>query len=438
MTKLNLIGINIKYQNRSVYIAIVVSLSFIALSSSITYSSLQAQIIEGVDYSDRSWANQTFDLTRTDVIGQRFPSEHLTYTDKITGFEITSLTTSRYSNSTFYQTHPSWTPDGRYIVFRSNRTEGGHAYAVSLENFEIVQVTGGDDGSNLHLGWTENVAYHFRGNQLVKLKLGELLADSESNNVQDPSNYDEIVAELPEGIRPSGDFALDADEDRLYFISRQGSDLSVFYEINLTSGDIRKLMEVPLWANHLQANRWISREMIYSWETRGDAPQRIWMLTIDNAGNAETRPVYEESPYEWVTHEVFMGPDHIIFNVMGHLDRLRENSSTGIYTKNIRTGEAVNQGQVGGAGYWHSYGTSDLKWVVGDTFDGRIYRLNLEIGENTLLTTGHRPAGNGPFTGDAHSHHSISPDGKWLLFNSSYFTRNDIMLMPLHPEENHN
>jgi len=176
--------------------------------------------------------------------------------------------------------------------------------------------------------------------------------------------------------------------------------------------------------------------MIYSWETRGDSPQRIWMLSVDENGNAETRPVYEETPYEWVTHEVFMGPDHIIFNVMGHLDRLRENSSTGIYTKNIRTGEAVNQGQVEGAGYWHSYGTSDLKWAVGDTFDGNLYRLDLESGEHTLLTTGHRPSGNGPFTGDAHSHHSISPDGEWLLFNSSFFTGNDIMIMPLHPERN--
>lgn len=435
---MDLIDIKNKYRNRSVYKISTVFLLPIAISISTACGTLQAQVIEGVDYSDRIWVNQTFDLTRTDVIGQRFPSEHLTYTDKITGFEITSLTTSRYSNSTFYQTHPSWTPDGRYIVFRSNRTEGGHAYAVSLGDFEIVQVTGGDDGSSLHLGWTENVAYHFRGNLLIKLNLGELLADSENGVIRDQSGYDEIVAVLPEGIRPSGDFALDAGEERLFFISRSGSDQSVFYEINLSSGEIRKLAEVPFWANHLQANRWVSGEMMFSWETRGDAPQRIWMLTVDENGNAEIRPVYEESPYEWVTHEVFMGRDYIIFNVMGHLDRLRENSSTGIYTKNIRTGEAVNQGQVGGAGYWHSYGTSDLKWVVGDTFDGCIYRLNLETGENTLLTTGHRPGGNGPFTGDAHSHHSISPDGKWLLFNSSYFTRNDIMLMPLHPEKDHN
>ncbi|REL24638.1 biopolymer transporter Tol [Rhodohalobacter sp. SW132] len=397
-----------------------------------------AQVIHGVDYSDRSHLNETFDLTQTDEVGQRFASEHLTHEDKVTGFEVTSLTTARYSNSTFYQTHPSWTPDERYIVFRSNRLGSGHAYAVSLEDFEIVQVTGGDDGNNLHLGWETNVAYHFRGNQLIELDLGTLLADSENGSVGDPSTYDRVVTDLPEDLNPSGDFALDADEDRLFFISRHNQDLSTFYMVDLESGDLQKLLEVPFWANHLQANRWVSGEMVYSWETRGDSPQRIWMLTVDENGEAETRPVYEEDDYEWVTHEVFMGPDHVIFNMMGHLDRLRESSSTGIYVKNIRTGEYENKGQIGGSGYWHAYGTPDLKWAVGDNFDGDIYRLNLETGENTLLTTGHRPSGNGPFTGDAHSHHSISPDGKWLLFNSSYYTGNDIMIMRLHPEDEEN
>ncbi|MGM0457943.1 MAG: hypothetical protein ACQERO_01245 [Bacteroidota bacterium] len=60
---------------------------------------------------------------------------------------------------------------------------------------------------------------------------------------------------------------------------------------------------------------------------------------------------------------------------------------------------------------------------MGDNFDGDTDRLNLETGEHTLLTTGHRPSGNGPFTGYAHSHDSISPGGKWLLFNSSYYRK---------------
>jgi oligogalacturonide lyase len=172
---------------------------------------------------------------------------------------------------------------------------------------------------------------------------------------------------------------------------------------------------------------------MYSWETRGDAPQRIWYLSVDEKGKVKNRPLYKEKDDEWVTHEVFMGPDHILFNVMGHLDRLQKNP-TGIFSLNIRNGEVKKYDQADGGGYWHAAGTKDKKWAVGDTFNGNLYRINLENGEVRLLTTGHRPNSKSPFTSEAHSHHSISPDGKWVLFNSSMLTKSDIMLVPLHPE----
>ncbi len=405
---------------------------FIVALTSTSYS----QTVAGIDYSDRAHVDNTFDMAGQDVFGQRFASEHLTITDEETGVEIIALTTSRHNSSKIYQTHPQWTPDGKYIVFRSNRAadRGGHAYAVSMEDYEIVQVTTGDAGSNLHLGWEKNVAYQFRGEQVIQLDLGSLLRDSENGTVKDPSEYEETITTLPEGIRESGGVGLDANEERLFFAARLEENLSAIYSIDIESGELTKLEEVPFRANHLQANPWVSGEIMYCWETGGDAPQRMWYLSVDEAGEVENRPVYEEMPDEWVTHEVFVDPDHIMLNVMGHIDRLRKNP-TGIFSMNIRTGEVTNHGQTGRGGYWHADGTSDLKWAVGDTFDGNLYRLNLEDEDDvTLLTTGHRPNSKGPFTREAHSHHSISPDGKWVLFNSSMLTGNDIMLVPLHPE----
>jgi oligogalacturonide lyase len=125
--------------------------------------------------------------------------------------------------------------------------------------------------------------------------------------------------------------------------------------------------------------------------------------------------------------------NQVIFNLMGHIDRLRKNP-TGIVLLNIRTNESKLLGQAKElGGYWHATGTPDLKWAVGDTFDGNIYRLNIASGAVTLLSTGHRPNTKSPFSSQAHAHQSISPDGKWVLFNSSMLIDSDIMLIPLQP-----
>jgi oligogalacturonide lyase len=405
---------------------------FCTASSLLICATAYSQTINEEDYSDRSWVYNTFDMTDTDIFGQRFPSEHLILTDEMTGAEIIALTTSRHNDSKIYQTHPQWTPDGEYVVFRSSRA-GGQAYAVSMDNYEIVQITTGEGSSNLHLGWERNVAYRFKDQQLIELDLERLLNDSEQGNVdEDPASYQRVLATLPDGLSISGGFGLDANEQRGFFASRLGEQRSGIFSVNFKSGEITKLIEVPFRANHLQANPYVSGEIMYCWETGGDAPQRMWYLSVDEKGNVDNRPVYKEKPGEWVTHEVFIGPDHIMFNVMAHIDRLRKNP-TGVFKMNIRTNEVTNFKQAGDGGYWHSDGTKDLKWAVADKFDGSLYRLNLETGERKLLTAGHRPNSQGPFTDDAHSHHSISPDGKWLLFNSSMLTGSDIMMVRLHP-----
>ncbi|SDJ90516.1 oligogalacturonide lyase [Catalinimonas alkaloidigena] len=408
-----------------------------------------AQVVEGVDYSDRAGVDNTFDMAGTDIFGQRFPSESLTIADPVTGVKITALTTSRHSSSKIYQDHPNWTANGRHIVFSSNRNTaaGGNVtfardrdqprhvrqfYAISMDDHEIVQVTTGNTGYLL-LGHKKNVAFHLRDHQVVELNLDRLLADSKKRQVKAPAQYERVVASLPDSLDPGG-MCLDITDKRIFFSTRAGDDRSAIYSVDFDHNRTEKLVEVPFRTGHFQANPYVSGEMMYCWETGGDAPQRTWVLTVDKNGKVTNRPAYKEKANEWVTHEVFAGPDHILFNVMGHLDRLRKNP-TGVMLTNIRTGETKRLGQAEElGGYWHAAGTKDLKWGVADTFNGNIYRLNLETGDATLLTTGHRPGTQSPFSSQAHAHQSISPDGKWVLFNSSMLTDSDIMMVPLHPQ----
>ncbi|WP_460924781.1 TolB family protein [Pontibacter brevis] len=408
-----------------------------------------AQTVEGIDYSDRAHVDKTFDMAGTDIFGQRFPSESLTITDPVTGVPITALTTSRHSSSKIYQDHPNWTADGKYIVFSSNRntSAGGNVtfasdktpqrvrqyYAISMDNHEIVQVTTGNNRGDLLLGHKRNVAFRIRDNQVVEVNLAGLLADSERGKVKEPASYEKVVATIPADLQPGGT-CLDMNDKRIFFSTRADNDHSAIYSVDFDSNKTTKLAEVPFRTGHFQANPFVSGEMMYCWETGGDAPQRMWVLSVDKKGKVTNRPVYNEKPDEWVTHEVFAGPDHVLFNLMGHIDRLRKNP-TGIMLLNIRTNEAKLLGQAKElGGYWHSAGTKDLKWAVGDSFDGNIYRLNIESGDATLLTTGHRPNTKSPFSSQAHAHQSISPDGKWVLFNSSMLTDSDIMMVPLHPK----
>jgi oligogalacturonide lyase len=414
---------------------------FVVLAASIIPPLLNAQVVNGVDYAKTVGdpAN-TFEMTNTDILGQRFASEHLTLKDEVTGAQIIALTTSRHNNSKFYQTHPSWTPDGRHIIFRSSRGKsvsqrgGGFAYALSMDTYEITQVTTGDWGSNLHLGWKKNRAYFFQNNQLKALDLGKLLVDSTQNNVAKSNSYLSTLATLPAGLSPSGGIGLDANENRIFFAARLDSGHSAIFSIDFESGDLSKLAEVPFRANHLQANPYASGEIMYCWESGGDAPQRMWYLSVDAKGAVNNRAIYVEKPTEWVTHEVFMNADYILFNVMAHLDRLRENP-TGILSLNIRTNKSTNHGQIGKGGFWHGDASENGKWIVVDSFDGDLYRIDTDTGKQTLLSTGHRPNSEGPFTQEAHSHHNISPDNKWVLLNSSMLSESDIMLIPLHPDK---
>ena len=79
-------------------------------------------------------------------IGQRFPSEKRIVNDPVTGTPLTFLTTKPHGDSKIYPSHPQWTADGQWLVFRSSRVKG-EAIAVHEASGEMVQVTeGGYEG----------------------------------------------------------------------------------------------------------------------------------------------------------------------------------------------------------------------------------------------------------------------------------------------------
>ncbi len=370
-------------------------------------------------------------------IGTIYPSEKYSYIDKVTGIPVTVLTGRKTNDMKLYPTHPQWTSDGKYIVFRSSDRspdKTSQAYAVHEDTGEIIQLTEGEGigTGSLNVARLSNKLYYFRRKDdrksLIELNLDSLIKDGHANTVKNREFYEKIIAVLPENLSESGGFTLDADEKTAYVgVKRLGvkkeyeTDDSSFRikqqpsgirAIDLQTGEISVVIDVPFTMGHVQANPFIPGEILYCQETGGDAPQRMWITDAEGNNN---RPLYEENQGDWVTHETWVDKDNVYFLMMGHLPRLRK-QSTGLFRINVRTNALQPLGQLDyGSGFWHCGGTSDGKWAAVDNFEGEIYLINCHTGQRTLLSANHVMKPD-------HTHPSFSPDNTRILIQSGHMS----------------
>jgi oligogalacturonide lyase len=405
-------------------------------------------------------------------VGRRFPPEKRSVTDAVTGLPLTFLTTDPANDSKPYQTDPTWTADGKWILLRSTRGAGGpQAFLLSEATGDIIQITDGPTNtSTLALSRKANTMIVLRGGttagtprQFVELSLDPLIADALAGAPKAPATYERLLATFPGDLRIGG-IALDSDDSRVYFgvslgppparpspasapaagdapagrrdIDQQNMDPhpdreaarrrfeaagkgeSAIRSLDLKTGEVKTVVGVPFRIGHLQTNPWRPGEILYCHETTGDAPQRMWIVEADGTGN---RPLYVESPDEWVTHETFATKDEVMFDIMGHLPYLRERP-TGVAVVNLRTNRMTLLGQIdedmpggGTGGFWHANGSPDGHWAVADSFKGDVYLIDRRNGERILLTTDHKMRPD-------HAHPIFSPDGTRVLIQSGRLT----------------
>ena len=112
-------------------------------------------------------------------IGTRFPSERKVVKDPVTGTMLTFLTSQPRGDSKIYPTHPQWTSDGQWLVFRSNRVKG-EAMAVNEATGDLVQVSEGGYMGMLNLARKSMKLYFMRADgdskrvQIVEVDLAKL------------------------------------------------------------------------------------------------------------------------------------------------------------------------------------------------------------------------------------------------------------------------
>lgn len=403
-------------------------------------------------------------------IGQRFPSEKRVVPDPVTGTPLTFLTTQPRGDSKIYPSHPQWTADGQWLVFRSNRVKG-EAIAVNEATGDLVQVTEGGYDGMLNLAQSGGNKLYFlrkapggvpKVMQAVEVDLDRVFADSKAGAMKPASTYQRVFATLPAELEAVGDNALDADGQWFYFRVTgkafagarlpagtqveppfgprgMGAGPHAIGKVNVKTGEFQHVVSVPFQIGHIQTNTWNPGELIFSWETGGKSPQRTWTVRADGTG---LRPLYPEAPYEWVTHEAVIGKDEVALAIMGHraipgvVDASRaagtevgganpgqdaawgpsgtREKPTGLAIVNLRTREMTIAGQTpSGSGLWHVHGSPDGRFAVGDDFSRSVYLIDRRTREMVMLTTGHKT------TARDHPHPTFSPDGRKIQIQSA-------------------
>jgi oligogalacturonide lyase len=407
-------------------------------------------------------------LTGQAQIGKRFPSEKKIITDPITGTKLTFLTSTPAGDSKIYQTHNQWTADGKWVIFRSDRVKG-EAMAVNEQSGEIVQVSEGGFMGMLNVARKSMKLYFMRKNanvaipnspEIIEVDLAKLFADSKAGTLKKAPTYQRVCGTTPPEIEAGGDMALDGGEEWAWFRvgakearkhlpegtkieepfgpRKMGAGPAGIAGMNIKTGEIKYVVSVPFQIGHIQNNPWVPGQIIFCWETGGKAPQRTWIVNSDGTG---LRPLYPESPYEWVTHEAVISPDEVAIAIMGH--RKIPNTAgeaapgtpvsganpgqeaawgpsgtrekpTGLAIVNIKTREMTIAGQTpSGSGLWHVNGSADKRFAVGDDFERNLYLIDRKTHEMILLTAGHKT------TAADHLHPTFSPDGTRIEIQSA-------------------
>ncbi|MCF7689175.1 MAG: hypothetical protein K9M98_09870 [Cephaloticoccus sp.] len=405
-------------------------------------------------------------LTASAQLGTRFPSELKVVPDPVTGIPLTFLTSSSVGDSKIYPTHPQWTADGQWVVFRSKRVPG-EAMAVNESTGDLVQVTEGGYRGSLCIAQKSMRLFYSRYNdyatvganpdrrkldpvpvEVVSVDLAKLFADSAAGTLQPTASYETVYGTIPLAFDGAGELALDANEDVVYFRMlgaaagpllpsgtkiednfgprNMGAGPTGVAKMILATGEVLPVVAVPFQVGHIQSNPWVSGEIVFCWETGGKAPQRTWTVKADGTG---LRPLFPESEFDWVTHEAIISRDEVALAILGFRDPDVNDGwgtagsrahPTGLAIVNLRTREVYIAGQTkSGSGFWHVHGSPDGRWAVGDDFARNLWLIDRRTNEMRLLTTNHK------VTAADHIHPTFSMDSTRIEIQSAMLSEDD-------------
>jgi oligogalacturonide lyase len=383
------------------------------------------------------------------TIGRMYAPEWREFQDPLTGRQVRQLTDSPAEDYHLYFYNPSVTPDGKYLIFFSERTGVSNLFRFDLESGLILQLTDAQPVRAEYWPFTEEVkgagsclaALGNHGREVFYLEGTDLFA------VEIDSLKGRQVLCLPADRRPSmlqanagGDTLVFATWDEALFMERSQrayagekfpderffqETTSTILRVDAATGQAEEVLrKEKFWINHVHVNPQ-NRDLILFCHEYSELPDRMWLLNLTDGTCA---PIPGQGTDEWYEHE-FWSPDggRVCFH-----------------------GGSVRETTQGFCGWCTADGTSYIK-AYHSTL-GRAYaHYNLHPDGQTMVTDGEaRPAciskvllvdGKQVFEvlcrhdsytfGDdqrCHPHPSFTPDGRQVIFTSNRTGSSNIYL----------
>ena len=258
------------------------------------------------------------------TVGKIFAPEWNVYQDPLTSRQVLQLTDSRAEDYHLYFYNPSFTPDGKYLVFFSERTGVSNLFRLDLQSGIIVQLTDARPVRGEYWPFTDAVkgvssclaAIGNHGQELFYFVGTDLFA------VEIESLKQRHLLCLPADRRPSmlqanmtGEVIVFATWDEDLFMERSQrayagesfpeeaflqETTSTIVRMNASTGQAEEVLRrEKFWINHVHVHPYDPDLILFCHEYSA-LPDRMWVL---DAANQTCNPIPGQGDGEWYEHE---------------------------------------------------------------------------------------------------------------------------------------
>jgi oligogalacturonide lyase len=317
---------------------------------------------------------------------RRLPAERRVLTDARTGVTIWQMTDQPARHSPLAAIHPSVTPNGRLLLFVSDRCGAPNLFTVSLEDGVIAQITDVEDlnpGSPA-LGRDSARVFYTAGEEIRTVYLA--------------SGEEEVLAGFP-GAR-LGNVTVSADGGWVAtcVMREERHALVAVHTGGATGSGATTVLESSQPIGTAQFAPSTDNALLYS----GGARERVRLVRFDGT---EERCVAPQGPNDWFTQETWLGAERILF--------LRWPQAV----MSIRR-DGTDRRELASFYAWAPAARADGSLIVCDTLppDEGLQLLDPATGERRLLCDPRALSAEGALRSPASP--SFSPDGTRVIYAS--------------------